>query len=149
MNIGFCFYYPAKSSFIIFSRKPSQDFLCCLTVFYTLYCCTFHTIFYYRFGFLIDWQRLDLICLCIASDGGGLVAKSCLPLCDPMDCSTPSSSVHGISQARILEQITICFSRESSQSRDPTQVSWIAGRFFTNFATREAQVFPEYLGIGT
>ena len=148
MNIGFCSYYPAKPSFTIFSRKPPQDFLCCITVFYTLYCYTFHAIFYYRFGFLIDWQRLDVTCLCIASGGGGLVAKSRLPLCDPMDCTTPSSSVRGIFQARILEEIAICFSRESSQSRDRTRVSWIAGRFSTNFGTREAQVFPEYLGIG-
>ena len=42
------------------------------------------------------------------------VAKSCLILCDPMDCSLPGSSVHGISQARVLQWITISFSRESS-----------------------------------
>ena len=35
--------------------------------------------------------------------GGGLVAKLCLTICDPMDCSPPGPSVHGISQARILE----------------------------------------------
>ena len=39
-----------------------------------------------------------------------LVAKSCPPLCDPMDCSPPGSSVHGISQARILEWVAISFS---------------------------------------
>ena len=42
------------------------------------------------------------------------VVKSCLILCDPMDCSLSCSSVHGISQVRILEWITISLSRESS-----------------------------------
>ena len=53
-------------------------------------------------------------------------------------CATPGSSVHEISQARILEWVAISFSRGSSQPRDWTQVSWIAGRFFTVWATREA-----------
>ena len=44
-------------------------------------------------------------------------------LCDPMDCSPPASSVHGILQARILEWLAIPFSRGSSQPKDPTQVS--------------------------
>ena len=43
-----------------------------------------------------------------------LVAQSCLTLCDPMDCSLPGSSVHGILQARILEWVTIPFYRGSS-----------------------------------
>ena len=60
------------------------------------------------------------------------VAQSCLTLCDPMDCSPPGSSVHGILQARILEWVAIPFSRESSQPRDRTQVSHIAGGFFTS-----------------
>ena len=55
-----------------------------------------------------------------------------------MDCSLPGSSVHGIFQARILEWVTILFSRESSWPRDKTQVSRIAGRFFTIWDTREA-----------
>ena len=45
------------------------------------------------------------------------VAQSCLTLCDPMDGSPPGSSVHGISQARILEQVTISYSSGSSQPR--------------------------------
>ena len=59
------------------------------------------------------------------------VAQSCQTLCDPVDCSPPSSSVHGILQARILECIAISFSRSSSQPRDGTWVSCIAGSFFT------------------
>ena len=59
------------------------------------------------------------------------VAQSCPTLCDPMDCSLPGSSVHGSFQARILEWVAISFSRRSSQPRDWTQVSRIAGRRFT------------------
>ena len=50
---------------------------------------------------------------------------------NPADSSPPGSSVHGIPQARILEWVTISFSRGSSQRRDPTHVFCIAGRFFT------------------
>ena len=60
------------------------------------------------------------------------VAQSCLTLCYPMDY------VHGILQARILEWVTLPFSRESCQPRDWTQVSCVEGRFFTSSAIREA-----------
>ena len=53
------------------------------------------------------------------------VAQLCLTLCNPMDCSPPGSSVHGILQVRMLEWIAISFSRASSQSRDSTHVSYI------------------------
>ena len=59
--------------------------------------------------------------------------------CEPMDCSPPGSSVRGILQARILEWGAISFSRRSSWPRDWTWVSCIAGRFFTIWATRQAQ----------
>ena len=55
-----------------------------------------------------------------------------------MDSSPPGSSVHGILQAGILEWVAIPFSRESSQPRNRTWVSCIAGKFFTVWATREA-----------
>ena len=58
-----------------------------------------------------------------------LCAQSWPTLCDPVDCSLPGSSVHGIFQARILDWVAIPFSRGSSWLRDWTQVSWIAGRF--------------------
>ena len=51
------------------------------------------------------------------------VAQSCPTLCDPMDCSLPGSSVHGIFQARRLEWVAISFSRRSSRPRDWTRVS--------------------------
>ena len=66
-----------------------------------------------------------------------LDTRSCPTLCDPLACSLPGSSVHGILQARILEWVAIPFSRGPSQPRDWTQVSCIAGRFFTVWATRE------------
>ena len=44
---------------------------------------------------------------------------------DPMDCSPPGSSVHGISQARMLEWVAISVSRRSSQPRDQTHISWV------------------------
>ena len=47
-----------------------------------------------------------------------LIAQLCLVLCDPMDCSPPGCSVHGILPARILEWVAMSFSRGSSQSRD-------------------------------
>ena len=49
-----------------------------------------------------------------------LVAQSCLTLCDPVDCSPPGSSAHGIPQARILESVAISPYRGSSQLRDQT-----------------------------
>ena len=57
-----------------------------------------------------------------------------LTLCDPMDYSLPGSSVHGILQIRILEWVAYPFYRGSSQPRDQTQVSHIAGGFFTVWA---------------
>ena len=59
-------------------------------------------------------------------------------LCDPMDCTLPGSSLHGILQARVLEWVAIFFSRGSSRPRDRTWVSRIAGRHFNLWATREA-----------
>ena len=81
-------------------------------------------------------------CVCV------LVTQLCLALCHPTDCSPPGSSVHGILQARILEWVASPSSMGSSQSRDQTQVSCIAGRFFTIWATREAQdLRPTSLGL--
>ena len=67
------------------------------------------------------------------------VSQSCPTLWEPVDCSPPGSSVHGILQA-ILEWVAIPFSRGSSWPRDWTWVSWIASRFFTIWATKELNV---------
>ena len=63
---------------------------------------------------------------------------SCVRLYDPMYCSLPGSSVHGIFQARVLEWVAISFFRGSSQPRDWTCISCIAGRSFTIRTTWEA-----------
>ena len=63
------------------------------------------------------WSRARLTYVCV------LVTQSCLTLCDPMDCSPPSSSVHRILQARILEWVPVPSSWGSSQTRDQTQAS--------------------------
>ena len=67
-------------------------------------------------------------------------------LCDPMDCVLPGSSIHVFLQARILGWVAISFSRGSSWPRDWTQVSRIAGRCFTFWATREALYFGHLMG---
>ena len=69
--------------------------------------------------------------------------QSCPTLCDPMDCSLPGSSVHGVLQARILEWVIIPFSRGSSRPRDQTCVSCISciGRWILyHCATWEAPI---------
>ena len=65
-----------------------------------------------------------------------LVPQLCPTLCNPMDFSLPGSSVLGILHERILEWVAISFSMESSRPRDWIQVSHIAGRFFTIWATK-------------
>ena len=79
------------------------------------------------FGSFVKWKKVKV-----------LVAQSCLTLCTPMDCSSPGFSVHGVLLTTILEWVDIPISRRSSQPRDQTKVSCIAGRFFTRWATREA-----------
>ena len=64
---------------------------------------------------------------------------SCVQLYDLMDYR-----VHGIFQAKILELVAVPFSRVSSRPRDQTQVSCIAGRFFTSWATKEAWSYKAY-----
>ena len=74
----------------------------------------------WKFGIRDRSQYMQCCCL---------DTMSCL--CDPMDCSPPGSSVHGTSQARILEWAAISFSRGCSRPRNRTCISCLAGRFFT------------------
>ena len=66
-----------------------------------------------------------------AQESESEVTQLCPTLCDPMDCSLQVPVVHWIFQARVLEWVAISFSRGSSQPRDRTWVSHIAGRRFT------------------
>ena len=73
--------------------------------------------------------------------------KLCVILSDTMDCRLPCSSVHGTSQARILEEVAISFSRGSSQPKDQTHISSIsplAGGFFTTNVISKA-LFPWFI----
>ena len=97
-------------------------------------------------GYLVTLRcdRFDVTRLIICTDiyeSESEVAQSCLTLCEPVDCSLPGSSIHGILQARILEWVAISFSRGSSPPRDWTQISHIAGRCFNLWVTREAPIY--------
>ena len=78
----------------------------------------------HRVGY--DWSDLVAVVVVVC-----LVAQSWLTLCDPINCTPPGSSVHGISQARILEWVAISFSKLSSWPRDQTHASFIEGGLFT------------------
>ena len=93
------------------------------------------------YSYLLIFSVLCLFSLGLEKVKVSEVAQSCLTLCDPVDCSLPGSSVHGIFQARILEWVAISFSRGPSWPRDQTWDSRIAGRRFTLWTTREAQSF--------
>ena len=69
----------------------------------------------------------------------------CETLCDPMNCTSPGSSVHEISQARILEWVAISFSRGSSRPKDWTHVSCIGRQILYHWATWEARPMVNYI----
>ena len=85
----------------------------------------------------LQHSRTHLLASLLHNTGGSLADQSCPTLCDPMECSPPGSSDHGILQARILEWAAISSSRGSSRLREWTWVSSAAGGFFTDWATRE------------
>ena len=90
--------------------------------------------------------RFLLQCIKVKSESE--IAQSCLTLSDPLDCSLPGSSVHGIFQARVLEWVALSFSRRSCQRKNWTWVSCVSciGRCaLYHWATREA---PEYSFMG-
>ena len=89
-NIKSMYFYPQQLCFSIFPIK-------CLIVLLS----------FYIFQNFLQWN--------INYESQSEVTQSCPTLCDPMDCSLPSSSVHGILQARILECVAISFSRGSSR----------------------------------
>ena len=97
-------------------------------------------------GFLIQPQvTLDtarfntylVACVCVC-----VCAQSCLTLCDPMECSPPGSSVHGILQARTLERVAMPSSRGSSRVRDRTCMSRVS-----SIATWEAPLLASHPSI--
>ncbi|CAI9162084.1 unnamed protein product [Rangifer tarandus platyrhynchus] len=72
-----------------------------------------------------------IVCICTMGLVVAVFVKSSPTLCNPVDCSLPASSVHGIFQARILWWVAISPSTGTSRLRDRTCISCLAGRFFT------------------
>ena len=88
----------------------------------------------FTFTFLLWCGRVGRVSIALEAENARYLAWLCAQLlshvrhfCDPMDCSLPGSSVHGILQAKILEWVAISFSRGSSQPRDQTHVSCVSG----------------------
>ena len=94
------------------------------------------------------WKRVRVcvcVCVCVCARAR---AQLCPTLCNPMDHSLPGSSVHGIIPARMLEWVAIFSSRGSSQRRDWTCISCIAGRiFFTNEPPGKPIYYVYYIHI--
>ena len=123
-----CWYVPKVSSYILYTHVSSYILYTHVSS-YILYMHVSSYILYTHVSSYILYMHVKV-----------LVVQSCLTLCDPMGCSLPNSSVHGILQARILEWIAISSSRGSSRPRDQSWVYHIAGRFFIVWATREAHI---------
>ena len=100
-----------------------------------------HRIFSFRETWYHNWffsasEVVSEMCVCVCVCVCVLSTQSCSTLCEPVEYSPPGSFVHGI-LPRILEWLVSPFFRGSSQPRDRTWVSRIAGRLFTIWATRE------------
>ena len=91
-----------------------------------------------QYGGFSKELKIELLCMYVVQVSSRSVVSNSL---QPHGLYLPGSSVHGILQARILEWVAIHFSRGSSQLWDQTQISHIAGRFFTLWATREASTW--------
>ena len=103
-----------------------------------------------NFRYIVEaWCKINIFvykpniwkwCVCHLVHPSVLFSQSCPTLCDPMDYSPPGSSIQRILQASIMEWVAILFFRVCSPPRDWTQVSHIAGRFFTFWAMSEAHL---------
>ena len=111
-----------KNSLLLI-RRPSCLIACMLTCVWLCQSSCLWT----HWSFRSIPSALPVVMVSITTvDSCCLVNKSCLILCNPMDCSLPGSCVHGISQARILDWVAISFSRGSSQPWNRTLISYIA-----------------------
>ena len=116
-------YTPKRSQWIHFSKSSIEENSGLTYI--TVVKWYFISKLFYNFTLVRDWVK---------------VAQLCLTLCDPMNYI-----VHGILQARKLECVAILYSSGPSQPSDPTQISHIAGRFFTGWAIREDSEIEHYL----
>ena len=99
-----------------------------------------HSLFGNPSSFQCYWAKILELTLRTLVHTPIMRAKSlqlCPTLCDPVDCSPPGSSVHGILQARRLEWVAMPSSRGSSRPRDQTHVSFITGGLFTTQSPRK------------
>ena len=118
-----------------YGKKPKCSFWAI-----SITCCQIYSLIGKIFiGILLNARKYSRL-LCV-------FAKSLLTLCDPIECSPPGSSFHGILQAKILEWVAMPFSRGSSQLSDWTCISYISLHWqadsFTTGATWETLSFYE------
>ena len=116
-------YTPKRSQWIHFSKSSIEENSGLTYI--TVVKWYFISKLFYNFTLVRDWVK---------------AAQLCLTLCDPMNYT-----VHGILQARKLECVAVLSSRGPSQPSDRTQISHIAGRFFTGWAIREDSEIEHYL----
>ena len=119
--------------------------MCILLVLFTLHVCTWNSYMYNIFhnNFYINGHNHKYINFIYNYVLYMSVTQLCLTLCNPMNCSPPGFSGHGILQSEVLEWVAIPFSRESSLPRDWTQVSHIAWDFFLLYC----RFITVYVGI--
>ena len=111
---------------------------------------------FWDYSFHVKFDLRVCVCVCVC-----MYARSCLSLCNPIDCSPPGSSVRGIFQARMLGRVVISSSRYSSQPDDQTHVSsssWIwqadslplsqQGRRFFGHLMRRVDLLEKTLMLG-
>ena len=138
-NTGCLFLLPVSAcGFLWFLPLVVRDLFWWVPDFLFLFVCLFWwlSVDSCDFGMLLRGAKLRVYyCVILKME----VSQSCLTLCDPMDYT-----VNGILLARILEWVAVPFSRGSSQPRDWTQASHVAGRFFTSWATREAPMISSW-----
>ena len=107
-----------------------------------MFLCLILTCIIYSWSYRTGVMSTQCICVCVCVYNSErplkvIVTQLRLTLCSPMDRSSLVSSIHGILQARILEWVAIPSSRGSPRLRNWSWASWIAGRSFTDWATRE------------
>ena len=144
-----CFYMKFLQRFFVFlpPLPPEMSVWICqieiLTISFNIYIIGYklYIIICILLTYIVYTYNIYTIYVYIYSEFACIRTQSCLTLCNPMHCTLPGSSVHGILKARILEWDAISSSRESSQPRDQTRVSCnscIGSECFYYWATWES-----------
>ena len=144
--------HAARSTFKSIQAEPISDHDCPTVLKLLVKCyCFFYMIFLYANQIIMIFLLSAILSFCWCCCCCCLVTKSSWTLCNPMDCSPPGSSVHGIFQARILEWLPFPSPEDLPWPRDRTQVSCLAGRLFITEPLRKATLFlswcfPAFVG---